>query len=120
VFFWFVLLGGHLGSAAEAVGIAKPWRALLVLAVLAAVFVPLIRAAALETRQLCTHRTDRAVLLPSHPQIADLHSPHHAVLWVILGVALIGQDQPVFPLLPIAATIWLVFQVHRWRKRQSG
>jgi hypothetical protein len=58
VFFWFVLLGGHLGSAAEAVGIAKPWRALLVLAVRAAVFVPLIRAAALETRQLCTERIE--------------------------------------------------------------
>ncbi|MFJ5700236.1 hypothetical protein [Arthrobacter sp. NPDC093139] len=52
LFFWFVLLGGLLGSALEAVGVPQPWRALLVLAVLAAVFVPLIRAAVLETRQL--------------------------------------------------------------------
>jgi hypothetical protein len=38
--FWFILLGGLLGSAAEAAGIAQPWRSLLVVGVLAAIFVP--------------------------------------------------------------------------------
>lgn len=52
VVFWFLVLGGHLDSAFEAVGVPQPRRALLVTAVLAAVLVPLIRAAVLEARQL--------------------------------------------------------------------
>jgi hypothetical protein len=40
--FWFILLAGLLGYAAEAVGVAQPWRPLLVAAVLAAFFIPLI------------------------------------------------------------------------------
>ena len=40
--FWFILLGGLVGAAAEAAGIVQPWRSLLVAGVLAAIFVPLI------------------------------------------------------------------------------
>lgn len=40
--FWFILLAGLLGYAAEAVGVAQPWRPLLVAAVLAVFFIPLI------------------------------------------------------------------------------
>ncbi|MFJ5695963.1 hypothetical protein ACIP9X_19215 [Arthrobacter sp. NPDC093125] len=46
------LLAHLLGSVFEAAGVGEPWRALLVLAVLAAVFVPLVRAAVVERRQL--------------------------------------------------------------------
>jgi hypothetical protein len=40
------------------------------------------------------------------------------VLWVIFGIAL-SMGQLVFPLLPIASTVWLAFQVHNWRKHPS-
>jgi hypothetical protein len=29
-----------------------------------------------------------------------------------------SQDQPRFPLPPIAGTVWLAFQLHRWRSRR--
>lgn len=74
LFFWFFLLGGLLGAALEAASVPQPWRSLLVLAVLA-VFVPLIRAAVLGTRQL--RRRERAAPVPCHPQIADLRGRHH-------------------------------------------
>src|SRR5688572_14246134 len=61
--FWFILLAGLLGYAAEAVGVAQRWRSLLVAAVLAAFFIPLIRGAVLETRQLRAEGID----LPGYP-----------------------------------------------------
>lgn len=114
--FWFFLLAGLLGSAFEAAGVPQPWRALLVAAVLAAVFIPLIRAAVLETRQLRAE----GIELPSYPVTRkSLISAAviTGVLWIIFGIA-ISTGQLVFPLLPIAGTAWLAFQVHRWRRRQ--
>lgn len=117
LFFWFFLLGGILGSALEAAGVPQPWRSLLVLAVLAAVFVPLIRSAVLETRQLRAE----GIELPAFPVTRkSLISAAviTGVLWVIYGVAVVmNQDQFVFPLLPIAATVWLAFHVHRWNSK---
>ena len=116
--FWFFVLGGLLGSAFEAAGVPQPWRALLVLAVLAAVFVPLIRAAVLETLQLRAE----GIELSSYPVTRkSLISAAviTGVLWAIYGIAVVmAQDQFVFPLLPIAGTVWLAFQLHHWRKRQ--
>lgn len=116
--FWFFLLGGLLGIAAEAAGIAQPWRALLVLAVLAAVFLPLVQAAVVETRQLRAE----GIELPSYPVTRKSLISAAVItgaLWVIYGVAVVmNQDQFVFPLLPIAGTIWLAFQVHHWRTRR--
>lgn len=107
--FWFFLLGGLLGIAAEAAGIAQPWRALLVLAVLAAVFLPLVQAAVVETRQLRAE----GIELPSYPVTRKSLISAAVItgaLWVIYGVAVVmNQDQFVFPLLPIAGTIWLAF-----------
>ena len=115
--FWLLLLGSLLGSVFEAVGVVQPWRSLFVLAVLAAVVVPLIRAAVLETRQLRAE----GIEMPSHPVTRkSLISAAviTAVLWIINGVAVaMNQDQFVFPLLPIAATAWLAFQVHRWNSK---
>ncbi|MDR6557755.1 hypothetical protein J2809_002115 [Arthrobacter pascens] len=115
--FWLLLLGSLLGSVFEAVGVVQPWRSLFVLAVLAAVVVPLIRAAVLETRQLRAE----GIEMPSYPVTRkSLISAAviTAVLWIINGVAVaMNQDQFVFPLLPIAATAWLAFQVHRWNSK---
>ncbi|GAA1261603.1 hypothetical protein GCM10009589_12320 [Arthrobacter pascens] len=115
--FWLLLLGSLLGSVFEAVGVVQPWRSLFVLAVLAAVVVPLIRAAVLETRQLRAE----GIEMPSYPVTRkSLISAAviTAVLWIINGVAVaMNQDQFVFPLLPIAATAWLAFQGHRWNSK---
>ncbi|MDQ1595638.1 MAG: hypothetical protein QOH40_2194 [Arthrobacter pascens] len=111
--FWFILLGGLLGYAAEAVGVAQPWRSLLVAAVLAAVFIPFIRGAVLETRQLRAEGTD----LPSYPatrKTVTTNAVLTAVLWVLFAVT-VAIGQPVFPLLQIAATIWLAYLIRRWR-----
>lgn len=54
----FFLLGGVLGPAFGAAGVPQPWLALLLTAVLAAVFIPLFRAAVLEARQLRTEGID--------------------------------------------------------------
>lgn len=80
---------------------------------MAAVFVPLIRAAVLETRQLRAE----GIELPSYPVTRkSLISAAviAGVLWIIFGIA-ISKGQLVLPLLSIACTVWLVFLVRRWR-----
>jgi hypothetical protein len=113
--FWFLILGSLLGSALEAVGIPDPWRSLLVVGAVAAVFIPLIRAAVLEARGLRAEGID----LPSYPvtrksliSVAVITG----VLWIVFGV-LVFIGKPVFPLVPIAGTAWLAFQAHRRRTR---
>jgi hypothetical protein len=111
--FGFILLGGLLGSAVEAVGVPQPWRPLLVAAVLAAVFIPLIRSAVLETRQLRAEGID----LPSYPATGNPVTANAiitAILWVLFAVT-VAIGQPVFPLLQIAVTIWLAYLIGRWR-----
>jgi MFS family permease len=112
--FWFIILGSLLGSALEAFGVPEPWRSSFVVAVLAAVFVPLIRAAASEARQfraegieLPSYRVTRKSLI----SVGVLTG----VLWVAFAVVALS-GRPVFPLVPIAGTAWLVFQVRRWRR----
>ena len=111
--FWFILLGGLFGSAVESVGVPQPWRPLLVAAVLAAVFIPLIRSAVLETRQLRAEGID----LPSYPatrKTVTANAIITAILWVLFAVT-VAIGQPVFPLLQIAVTIWLAYLIGRWR-----
>jgi hypothetical protein len=36
------------------------------------------------------------------------------VLWALFDVT-VASDQPVFPLLPIVATIWLAYLIRRWK-----
>ena len=115
--FWFIILGSLLGSILEAIGVPEPWRAVLVAAVLAAVFVPLIRAATLETRQLRAE----GIELPSYPitrksliSVAVITG----VLWIAFAVVA-TSGRPVFPLVPIAGTAWLIFQGWRWKQRSD-
>lgn len=114
--FWVIILGSLLGSALEAFGVPDPWRSLLVAAGMAAVFVPLIRAAALEARQLRAE----GIELPSYPvtrkSLITL-TIITGVLWIAFAV-LVFSGRPVFPLVPIAGTAWLVFQGRRWRNRR--
>lgn len=111
--FWFIMLGGLLGAAAEAAGIVQPWRSLLVAGVLAAVFVPLIRGAVLETRQLRAEGID----LPRYPATTKTVITNAVLagfLWALFAVT-VAIGQPVFPLLPIAATIWLAYLIRPWK-----
>lgn len=111
--FWFIILGSLLGSALEAFGVREPWRSTLVAAVLAAVFISLIRAAASEARQLRAE----GIELPSYPVTRkSLISVGvlTGVLWIAFAVVAFS-GRPVFPLVPIAGTAWLVFQGRRWK-----
>lgn len=115
--FWLLILGSLLGSVLEAFGVPEPWRSALVAAVLAAVFVPLIRAAASEARQLRAE----GIELPSYPVTRKSLIALGLVtgaLWIAFAVVALS-GRPVFPLVPIAGTAWLVFQVRRWRKRSA-
>jgi hypothetical protein len=112
VVFWFLLLGG-LRPAAEAVGVGQPWRSLLVVGVLAAVFVPLIRGAVLESRQLRAE----GINLPGYPanrKTVTTNAGITGMLWVVYAVLAI-YGMPMIPLLPVAATIWLAYLIWRWR-----
>jgi hypothetical protein len=110
---WFLFLGVLLGSVLEAANVPQPWRTLLAIAGLAALFGPLIRGATIETRKLWAE----GIVLPSYPvtrksliSIAVIT----AILWVIFAF-LVATGRPVFPLLPIVGTIWLVYQLLRLR-----
>lgn len=110
---WFLLLGTLLSSALDAANVPQPWRTLLAVAGLAAVFGPLIRGAVIETRQLRTE----GIALPSYPitrKTLISTAVITALLWVVFAF-LIANGRPTFPLLPIAATIWLVYQWLRFR-----
>jgi hypothetical protein len=108
-----VVLGVLLGSVLEAANVPQPWRTLLATAGLAALFGPLIRGAMIETRKLRAE----GIVLPSYPvtrksliSIAVIT----AILWLIFAF-LVATGRPVFPLLLIVGTIWLVYQLLRLR-----
>lgn len=111
--FWLIVLGGLVGVAAEAAGIVQPWRSLFVAGVLAAVFVPLIPGAVLEGRQLRAEGID----LPGYPatrKTVIAGAMLAGLLWPLFAVTVVIR-QPVFPLLPMAATIWLACLFRRWK-----
>jgi len=110
---WFLFLGVLLGSVLEAANVPQPWRTLLAIAGIAALFGPLIRGAMIETRKLRAE----GIVLPSYPvtrksliSIAVIT----AILWVVFAF-LVAMGRPTFPLLPIAGTIWLAYQLLRLR-----
>lgn len=110
---WFLFLGVLLGSVLDAANVPQPWRTLLAIAGIAALFGPLIRGAMIETRKLRAE----GIVLPSHPvtrksliSIAVIT----AILWVVFAV-LVATGRPTFPLLPIVGTIWLAYQLLRRR-----
>lgn len=112
-FLWFLLVGWLFGEVLEAVGIMQPWRSLLTIAGLAAIFVPLIRGAALESRQLRAEGID----LPSHPVTRKTLVTNvviTGVAWV--GYAVFGATgRPLSVVLPVACTIWLLYLFRRWK-----
>jgi MFS family permease len=113
---WFLILGSVVGGILGAIGLSEPWRSLLVAGGLAAVFVPLIRAAALEDRQLRGEGID----LPSFPvsrKSMIINSALAVVLWIVYAVWLWSSKAPVFPLLPVACTVWVAYEFGRWRSR---
>lgn len=108
-----LFVGLLLDAVLEAAGITQPWHSLLAAAVLAAVFGPLIRGAILEARQLRAE----GINLPSYPvtrKTLITHAVLAGILWVLFAVT-VAIGQPVFPLLPIAATIWLAYLMRRWK-----
>ncbi|MFC9352855.1 MULTISPECIES: hypothetical protein [Terrabacteria group] len=114
---WFLLVGWLFGEVLEAVGMPQPWRSLLMVAGLVAVFGPLIRGASQETRQLRAEGID----LPSYP-VSRKSLVTNAV---ITGVAWVGfavfaaAGQPPAVVLPVACTGWLFYLFWRWRASRT-
>jgi hypothetical protein len=110
---WFFLLGTLISSALDAANVSQPWRTLLAVAALAAVFGPLIRGAMIETRNLRTE----GIVLPSYPVTRRTLISTAAITAVLWGVfaLLIAGGRPTFPLLPIIGTIWVAYQWLRLR-----
>ena len=107
---WFFLVGVLLGGALDAANVPQPWRTLLAVAALLAVFAPLIRGAVIETRE--------GIVLPSDPVTRkSLISATviTGILWIFF-VFLVVNGRLTFPLLPVMATIWLAYQ---WLRRRS-
>jgi hypothetical protein len=110
---WFLFLGVLLGSVLEAANVPQPWRTLLAVAGLAALFGPLIRGAMIETRKLRAE----GIVLPSYPVTRKSlisSAVITAILWVIFAF-LVATGRPTFPVLPIIGTIWLTYQLLRVR-----
>jgi hypothetical protein len=112
VLLWFLLLGWLLGEVLEAAGIPQPWRSLLMVAGLIAIFGPLIHGAVLETRQLRAEGTD----LPSYPvtrKTLVTTTVITCIAWAWLA-AFAGTGQPLPIVLPVACTMWLLYLLLRW------
>ena len=110
---WFLLLGALLGSALDAANVPQPWRTLLAVAGLAAVFGPLIRGAAIETRKLRAE----GIVLPAYPvnrKTLISTAVITAILWIAFAF-LVATGRSTFPLLPIVGTMWLGYQLLRLR-----
>jgi hypothetical protein len=110
---WFLFLGVLLGSVLDAAKVPQPWRTLLVIAGIAALFGPLIRGAMIETRQLRAE----GIVMPPYPitrksliSVAVITT----ILWVVFAF-LFATSRPTFPLLPIVGTVWLAYQLLRLR-----
>ena len=115
---WFLILGPVVGGILSAIGLSEPWRSLLVTGVLAAVFVPLIRAAVLEDRQL----RDEGIDLPSLPvsrKSLITNTVLAVVLWILYAVWLWSSKEPTFPLLPVACTVWVAYEFMRLKSRNG-
>jgi hypothetical protein len=114
-FLWLFLLSWLLDLGLEAAGIPQPWRSVLIGAALAAVLIPLIRAAATETRELRAEGIDPLPHSPVTRKTLIFVSVFTVVLWIGFAGLVITTGGWVFPLTPILCTIWLAFQLHRRR-----
>lgn len=114
-FLWLFLLSWLLDLGLEAAGIPQLWRSVLIGATLAAVFIPLLRAAATETRQLRAEGIDPLSHSPVTRKTLIFVSVFTVVLWIGLAGLVITTGGWVFPVTPILCTIWLAFQLHRRR-----
>ncbi len=113
---WFVLLGTVLRSALHSAGIPEPWRSTLLAVVLAAVFVPLVRAAMTETARLRAEGVDvpSYAAYPTSRKALVSIAVITGVLWIIFAISA-SFGELFFPLVPISCTVWLAIQIRRWR-----
>jgi len=110
---WVMLLNFVMRTVLDALGIPEPWASLVLLAVLAAVFIPLIRGSASETRSLRAEGIDLPAFAVTRKAVIYL-AITTCVLWFAFAVLTVAGAF-AFPLVPIALTIMLVVQARQWR-----
>jgi len=110
---WLMFLNFVLRSALDAAGIPEPWLSVAFAAVVAAVFVPLIRGVVSETRALRAEGVHVPTDIITRKSLI-VASVINGALWIVVAIfAFLGEF--VFPLVPIACTVWLAFHVRHWR-----
>jgi hypothetical protein len=115
-FLWLFLVGWLLGLGLQAAGVPQLWRSLLAVAVPAAVFAPLVRAAVLEARQLRAEGMEPLAPPVTRKSLISV-SVFTGVLWIGYAALGVTTGEWVIPATPALCTAWLAFQVHRWRTR---
>lgn len=112
---WLFFLISVVGGVLHAIGLSEPGRSLVIAGVLAAVFVPLIRAAVREDRALRSEGIDLPFYRVNRKSLINI-SAVAVVLWIIHAVWVWTSKELVIPLLPVACTIWVVIGFVLWRK----
>jgi hypothetical protein len=110
---WVMLLNFVMRTVLDALGIPEPLSSLVFAAVLAAVFIPLVRGSVSETRVLRAEGIDLPAFAVTRKAITNL-AIVTGLLWFAFA-ALTFAGEPAFPLVPIAMTIMLAIQARQWR-----
>ena len=110
---WVMFLNFVLWIILDALGVTEPWSSLVLAAVLAAIFVPLVRGSASETRALRAEGIDLPAFAVTRKAVVSCAIITGLLWFAFAGLVFAGQL--AFPLVPIAMTIMLVFQARSWR-----
>ena len=110
---WVMVLNFVLRIVLDALGIPEPWSSVVLAAVLAAVFIPLVRGSASETRALRAEGIDLPAFAVTRKAVIS-GATITGLLWFAFAcLAFAGQF--AVPLVPIAMTIMLASQARQWR-----
>ncbi|WP_306911017.1 hypothetical protein [Arthrobacter sp. B3I9] len=110
---WLMLLNFITRTALDALGITEPWSSLMLAAVLAAVFIPLLRGSVTETRALRAEGIDLPAFAVTRKAGIYLAITTGLLWFAFAALAVAGQF--TFPLVPIAMTLMLAFQARQWK-----
>lgn len=110
---WVMILNFVLRIVLDALSMPEPWSSLVLAAVLAAVFIPLIRESASETRALRDEGIDLPAFAVTRKAVIGVATITGLMWFAFTLLAIAGEL--TFPLVPIALTILLVVEARQWR-----
>jgi hypothetical protein len=111
---WLFLILPLLGIALQAAGLSEGLSRLLAFGAAAVFLVPMVRAVHRETRQLRAEGNAFPFRAATRKDLVAA-GVITAVLWVAFVLLLVLTDERPIPVVPIAASAWLIYQVRRRR-----